>query len=318
MKRLEVFIIVYSVISCCCSLSVIGTILFFRKMQRGKFMPIILYMSLADFFLNLTSSFGFPDDGSPLCWIQGVFATFFTLSGWFWTTLLAYRVYSMVRYGGCNLTQQQMHMVGWGIPLLLTALPLTTTNYGTSPDSNQWCLFKQRGNNPGWLMPFWSYLTFFIWLFLCVGLMITWQIIIMRKFKDSSMKDVIRRTYDKVYLYPVVMIGCWMLNIFCDDIAQGNPKLNALSMVVAISDGVLSALIFMVKSEEAQRRWYNYFFPPKTDNFNEIMEPRLDFEVDDEEAVEITDYGNSIATKPSDMGVRDSSMVCNPVMRGTM
>lgn len=166
-------------------------------------------------------------------------------------------------------------------------------------------------------MPFWSYLTFFIWLFICVGLMLRWQLTIMHKFRDSSMKDVVRRTYDKVYLYPVAMIGCWVLNIFCDDIAQGNAQLNALSMIVAISDGILCALIFMVKSEEAQRRWWNYLFPPKENSFNDIVEPQLDFEQDEDEMFELTDYGNSMATKPSDVGMmRESSMITNPVFGG--
>lgn len=170
-------------------------------------------------------------------------------------------------------------------------------------------------------MPFWSYTTFFIWLFICSGLMIGWQMVIMHKFRDSSMKEVIRRTYDKVYLYPVSMMSCWLLNVICCNIAQGNPKLNALSMIVGVSNGIFNAIIFMVKSEEAQRRWYNYFHPPKANDFNNIVEPRLDFEIDDEEFVELTDYGNnsiygnSFATKPSDASQldRDSSMVGNPI-----
>jgi hypothetical protein len=97
------------------------------------------------------------------------------------------------------------------------------------------------------------------------------------------MREVIRRTYDKVYLYPVAMIVCWTLNYWCDDLAPSSGKnLNALSMVFGISNGVFAAIIFMVKSEEAQRRWMLFLFPVKQSAFDEAVEPviRLDFEED--------------------------------------
>lgn len=281
-------------------------------------------MSISDLGLNLMSALGFPTSGSPLCWIQGVFATFFTLSGWFWTTILAYRVYSMVRYGGCKLRLWQMHTLAWGLPVLLTALPLSTTNYGSTAGSEQWCLFLQRGNNPHWLMAFWSYSTFLIWLIICIILMLAWQCIILYKFRDSAMKAVIRRTYDKVYLYPLAMIVCWTLNVVCDDVYDSSITLNALSMMFAISNGIISAVIFMIKSEEARRRWSAYLFPQRDraeSDFNQVVEPdiRLDFEQDDDELPPSeyggTDYtGTSIVTRTSAMSERDESMVThNPI-----
>jgi hypothetical protein len=116
--------------------------------------------------------------------------------------------------------------------------------------------------------------------------MLIWQAIISVKFRNSPMRDVIRRTYDKVYLYPVAMIVCWTLNYWCDDLAPSSGKdLNALSMVFGISNGIFAAIIFMVKSEEAQRRWMLYLFPPKVSDFDKAVEPivRLDFEDDMEQ-----------------------------------
>jgi hypothetical protein len=194
-----------------------------------------------------------------------------------------------------------MHTICWGLPLFLTIIPFTTSNYGTTSDSKQWCILHRRSGSARWLLDFWFYTTFFIELVGCVGLMIYWQITISRLFKDSAMRDVIRRTYDKVYLYPVAMIICWVLNMICIEFETHNSLLSALSMIFAISNGILSALIFMFKSEEAQRRWYRYLFPPKENRFQDIVEPRLDFELDDDEGPELTDYGDpSFASKPSD------------------
>ena len=68
--NLQVLVIVASGVSCMFSLGVIITILSFRKMQKGNFMPIILFMSISDFGMNSTSFIGFPADGSIGCWIQ--------------------------------------------------------------------------------------------------------------------------------------------------------------------------------------------------------------------------------------------------------
>lgn len=128
--------------------------------------------------------------------------------------------------------------------------------------------------------------------------MVAWQVIISFKFKNSSLKPVIKRTYDKVYLYPVAMVLCWSLNLICDDSLGGSqtPFLAALSMIIGISNGILSALIFMVKSEEAQRRWHAYLFPEKQSDFDHNVEPpiRLDFEDDDNEEL-MTEYSLSLS-----------------------
>lgn len=295
MRELEIGIICYAAVSCCFSLSVIGTIMFFPTMKSGNLMPILLYMSVSDFFMNIASTFGFPEDGSFLCWLQGIMQDYFALCSWFWTTMLAYRVYCFVKYGGCKLNKRQMHIICWGLPLLLTALPMTSTNYGSSESHSQWCVLVRRKPFPKWLIYFWSYMTYFGWLLLCVLLMIIWQISVSYRFKESVMKNVVVRTYDKVYLYPIAMILCWVLDYWCDDLwgAQSVTQ-NALSMVFGISNGVFAALIFMFKSEEARRRWRDYW-SQKRNSFDESVEPsiRLDFEEDYDSDTEFgtgTDY----------------------------
>jgi hypothetical protein len=67
-------------------------------------------------------------------------------------------------------------------------------------------------------------------------------------------------------------------------------------MIFGISNGIFSALIFMFKSEEAQRRWYAYLFPEKQSDFDHNVEPpiRLDFEDDDNEEL-MTEYSLSLS-----------------------
>jgi len=283
MYDLELAIVCYSVVSCLFSLVVISTIAFFPAMKSGNLMPIIMYMSISDLCMNIASSFGFPTGGSPLCWAQGLLQDYFALTSWFWTTMLAYRVYCTVRYGFCKFTKRQMHIICWGIPLICVALPMTSTDYGASDTNLQWCKYVQRRPNPQWLIYFWSYMVYFGPLLVCIAMMITWNVIIYFKFRNNSMKNIVLRTYDKVYMYPVAMGVCWSLSYWCDDLwGEKNRTLNPLSMVFGISNGILAACIFMFKSEEARKRWRGYLYPRKKSSFDDSVEPeiRLDFEND--------------------------------------
>jgi hypothetical protein len=209
--------------------------------------------------------------------LQGILQSYFAICSWFWTTILAYRIFAVVRHGSCQLNVYKMHLFAWGLPMILALIPITSNNYGSSNFDTQWCVLTRRGNNPYWLTQFWSYVAFFGWLFACIALMVTWQIMISYHFRNSPMKAVVKRTYDKVYLYPVVMIICWVLNYWCDDIRtkDSGELLNALSMLFGISNGMFSALIFMFKSEEARRRWKAFFYPPRKDNFDDFVDPPI-------------------------------------------
>jgi hypothetical protein len=287
MEYPEIAIICYSLLSCLFSFVVIGTILFFKSMRKGNFLPIILYMSVSDAGLNLASSFGFPASESPACWIQGLIQNYFALTGWFWTTVLTYRVYCFVRYGRCKLKKRYMHLICWVFPLFLTFIPLTTTDYGNNEPHAQTCVYVQRAGTAEWWVPFWAYTTFFGWFFLCIVLMVGWQIITYIKYRNTAMKEIIVRTYDKVYLYPIAMVGCWTLSFFCNALAQHpGAVLYQLNIVFAATDGILCAVIFMVKSEEARRRWAVYFAAnTKRDTFDVSVDPtiRLDFECDEDD-----------------------------------
>jgi len=278
MDPVEIFVICYSVIACCCSLAVIFTIMFFKRMRIGKFMPIIFYMSLCDLGQNITSAFGFPADKTSLCWAQGIMSQFFTLSCWFWTAILMYRIYSLVKFSQCTMSIRSMHMIVWGMATFLTLIPLVNSRYGAGPTQSQWCLWQERSGYPRWWTTVWAFASFFGWLFLLSCLMIVWQVIIYIEFRDSPMLGVIKRTYKKVYLYPLVMIGCWSLNCICDVIVfKGNDStFTAISMICGISNGILSAFIFLWKSDEARRRWKRYLFPPpRQSEFDANVEPQV-------------------------------------------
>lgn len=260
----ELTIIVLSVVSCMFSLTIMMTYFAFKDMRKKSFMKFIFYISLSDFFMNVTSAFGFPNTGTALCWIQAIGENYFALASWFWTTALSYSIFSIIKNGKRPFKMWHAHMICWTLPAILTALPLTTDTYGASDVDTQWCLIISRPSSAPWMTPFWSYAAFFAWLFLCIALMIYWTYIIYYRthFQNVVMNDIVKKSYDKVSLYPVAMVLCWALNYCCITVLsnQDTPLLVFLSMIFGISYGIATAIIFMIKSEEAPRRWYDLFF----------------------------------------------------------
>ena len=160
-----------------------------------------------------------------------------------------------------------------------------------------------------WWLRFWVYSAYFAWLFLCIAFMIIWQIKISIQYRNSHMRGVVSRTYDKVYLYPVAMIVCWTLNFWCDDVSPGAGKtLNATSMIFGISNGIFAAIIFMTKSEEARRRWTAYLFPVVRSKFDEAVEPEIPLDFDEAE-LEFAHSMNSMRSRSSSSSTRDTMQI---------
>ncbi len=262
-KNLELAVILISVVSCMFSMFVMLTYFMFPEMRRKLFMKLIFHMSLADFGMNVVSAFGFPPNGSALCWIQGICQIYFAASSWLWTTVLSYSVYSIMRYERLYLSENYAHLLCWGLPLIMALVPISTSNYGAPDPDYQWCIWVSRAGTPNWTFAFWTYVSFFGWFFLCVFLMVVWTVLIFIRlvWQKTIMSDVVKKTYSKVWLYPIVMVVCWFLNYSILQFPQEDgPFATGVSMILGILNGVISAIIFLVKSEEARQRWHSYFF----------------------------------------------------------
>ena len=226
-------------------------------------MQFIFYISLSDFLMNIGSSFGFPKSGSLLCWMQGIMMqNYFGLCSFFWTTMLSYATYSLINNGRPPFKLWQMKLICCGVPVVLTVLPLSTSIYGAPSPDTQWCIIIPRRSDGEVAALIWSYCAFFGWLILCVVLMMFWSIWSYFKLRSMSNNNtlglMVRSMYDKVWLYPIGMIFCWTLNFACDEnfgAIVDPPLTTAISMILGISYGIVTSLIFIVKSGEARRRW---------------------------------------------------------------
>jgi hypothetical protein len=259
---LQVAVFVVSVLAVVTSSFVLLTFATFSEMRKKRFMKFIFYISICDFCMGVISLFGFPPTGSALCWVQGCLAIYFSTCSWFWTTALSYVMYCIVLTGKSTVPDFLLHSICWLLPALLACIPLINVSYGNLSGSNvQWCLLVDNSRSPKGAALIWSYVAYFGWLFACCGLMIYWSIRVRIKMcnRSDTLSVIVRSTYDKVAWYPVAMIAFWILNYICIEFSS-SALLSGLSMIFGVSYGTATAIIFLVKSEEAQRRWLDLIF----------------------------------------------------------
>ena len=114
-----------------------------------------------------------------------------------------------------------VHCVCWGVPLLVTLLPLTTNTYGKNNDESPWCFISNRSGSPSWGILVWDLCSFFVWLWLILIANIWLIISIAYRLKtiDNS-NQITNWQVVKLCLYPMVAIICWTPATIMDIVAK--------------------------------------------------------------------------------------------------
>jgi hypothetical protein len=177
-----------AVFSCFLSLLVCITFVLFRRLQNKPFMKIITLISFCDCIANASILNGVPNDRG-WCVLQALVGQFFFPASWIWTTILTYLLYSLVVHGKISMPEWQMHAITWGICILITVLPLTTSTYGRNTDDDDWC-FIQSSSRPHTggeqSVNIWAILTVYCIIFVTFALMTIWGLIIIFKLKFNQ------------------------------------------------------------------------------------------------------------------------------------
>ena len=226
-------------------------------------MKFIFYISLSDFFVDISSAFGFPSNYS-LCYTQALFVTYFTVSGWLWTTALSHTIYQVI-YNKRTIQDKYFHFICWGLPVFTTFGQLPFGQYTYPYPKDQWCNYKLNSNITGWKGDLIEYTFYWNYFFVTIALMLFWGVRVYWKIyhtKDMENSRIILNMYQKVRLYPVIIGCCWLINYLVTEFSSDQSSLVAfIGMLAGTLDGFFTAMIFFVNSEEARGRWKDLIFP---------------------------------------------------------
>ena len=152
------------------SLSLIGTLVIFITFimwpdLRTNSRRMIVFISIGDFFVALFNIIGIynPPVDNSMCKIQPVVTNVAVLSSFLWTLNLSFYFYLTicrkisVEYE--RRIMQLLHLIGWGIPILISFIAFTAGAYGFSKNvvTSGWCWVS--GNQEWWKVVMWMFIT---------------------------------------------------------------------------------------------------------------------------------------------------------------
>ena len=126
---------------------------------------MIVFISINDFFVALFNIIGIynPPSDNEICRTQALVTNVTILSSFMWTLNLSYYFYLTicmkipVKYE--RRIMQLLHLIGWGIPILIGIIAFTMGAYGFSRNvgTSGWCWISEH--QEWWKVVMWMFVT---------------------------------------------------------------------------------------------------------------------------------------------------------------
>lgn len=247
---------------------IILTYLLFKDLRRLRYIQLVFYIAIGDLLAGILIAIGQMENESPECFIQGIFSNTGLLAANFWTCVVIYQVWIVVNRGSVLKDLTYFHLFCWGIPFLVSVIPLTTSTYSNVDDDPGWCFVVNSQNSPYWAEEFWAVLSFYVWIFFILLFNIVLVILIMIRLKGMQIvPETFRTTVKKLILYPFAIFVSWSVNmviilylLFTRTKPVGiRVAINAVASVLPVLQGFLFSIIFFVMNPLVRLHWKNLF-----------------------------------------------------------
>ena len=144
-----------------------------NKVTRSLYSEIITNLALGCLVNACGAMVGEAKDQSPECWYMGITTNIGSLVAMFWTAYLTYYLHTIsksseILHDKSLRYKITLYAICWGIPILVTLLPLSHFAIG-APDTYGWCFLVDRGTQTPWglFAAWWG--SFYLWLWISIG-----------------------------------------------------------------------------------------------------------------------------------------------------
>ena len=222
-------------------------------LTKRSYMEIVLIKSICEFINAVGSSPGIPPSGSAACWFEGIVTNIFSQSSMLWTVVICEMMLVIVVKGKEFRIRIYHHVLCWGLPVVVTLLPLINTTYGSE---DAWCWVVETSATPPWGMVFWKWFSFYgiVWGSIAVTFILfaVIQLHIQRNVMAST-KSVVSRVFSKLRFYPWILIAAWLVPCI-NDLYQGEKTvaLVVLANFLPCLQGFMTTVVFWTSNEDVR------------------------------------------------------------------
>jgi hypothetical protein len=162
-----------------------------------------------------------------------------------WTVVICEMMFVIVVKGKEFHIRMYHHVLCWGLPVVVTLLPLINTTYGSE---DAWCWVVETSATPAWGMTFWKWFSFYaiVWGSIAVTFILfaVIQLHIQRNVMAST-KSVVSRVFSKLRFYPWILIAAWLVPCI-NDLYQGEKSLAlvVLANLLPCLQGFMTTVVF--------------------------------------------------------------------------
>jgi hypothetical protein len=281
-----------SSISCLACLLVMWLYLFYESISKKSYNQLIYYIAISDFFSAVGGLFGISKNGTWNCFIQSFLTNYFPLTSIFWTVVISYLLYDILQKPHLSRKQHGIaveswvHLLCWGLPLLLTLLPLTTTDYGTFDGEDGWCFLRPRDGSPKWTFRFWLFAAFFAWVYIAIAIFSIFMLYVGYVVAspsgylqtDSIIARTIRKAINKLIWYPLIILFSWFVmtiyelwaGFYPNEEALTDPTFMYFTFTLPLFSGLMTSTAFFCGCSEARRVIHEEWNSSLTSQFYQV------------------------------------------------
>jgi hypothetical protein len=253
-STIRMAMIVVSIISAVASMSIVAAYLLLPTLRSRKYYEVLFYAAVSNFMTSIGSSLGIPRDQSAACWFQGLTTNIFTLASIFWTVIIAFMLKEVIDSATIFDIKPWIHGLCWGVPIVVSLLPLSQMRYGST--GKEWCFIDRlHDDDPKWKVTLWAWLSFYIWVFISIGvILLVYLKVLQKKFVRMTEKVLVEKMFNKLKYYPLVIIVCWLPSSIYDTRPDYLRVINLISTILCCLHGFLFACVFWYMNSEALKR----------------------------------------------------------------
>jgi hypothetical protein len=218
--------------------------------RKRKYFAALFYIGISNFITSLGSSFGFVRDDSPECWMQGIVTNVFSLSSIAWTVVVSLILNHAVTRAEMLEITPQMHVVCWGLPIVITFIPLSQVSFGSNGGQHL-CFFEDSNFQS---MVLWRWLGFYIWIMLGVIIIIVLFINMFgKKTNMITEKAFLRKLFHKLKYYPATIVICWLPVAVFDSVPDNSDWFYTSTNSLSCFHGTSLAIVFWAQNYQVFR-----------------------------------------------------------------
>lgn len=196
---------------------VVGIFASNQSIRQKNINKVVFYICICQIGSAIGSMLGQPRNQTIACYVQSFLTNFFPFACSIWTTITSYMLYRVIHnLGPLDIFSRPILALCWGLPLVLSLLPLTTDTFGNEDTDRGWCFYRSANSSPEWTVTLWVSINYGFLCFAvvssitCLSFSLYTVYGLSHSLNDKLALQKLSHSVSRFVWYPVISFICWL------------------------------------------------------------------------------------------------------------